>query len=552
MVQPENPILGAKPLSKPPEDKGHAQWLPKLARETYKCFKKKTYEKRLSNGMLSVEPADLLRCPFLVLSRIEKPELVEEWYSREEVIIRSLFKHGVLKLFESGTRRREDVNVLLPLETTVLDYSPSGRRVRLPISRGEVSIKRVSVSGELDLYLPWEGEAILVRYTGSTSSLPRPHHVEEAIIYQWLLAENGYRVERARILYYYKLERLHGEYVVESRLSRSMRFRHELRRRIAERLETLLESEKRPWYKWQCYICQMRDHAREYGFDCPGSRGEVEPAGEPLVRDGDYMVWEDKSLKATLTVYRALIEDNLEKSRWKRGRRRRRALHEVQANVTSITGCPYKFWFTLMIPYTTATLPLKGNVSRGDIIHHGLQFFLEKLRDCPEILEREGIERVRSEVPVEGVYRIRDTLYTVSGRIDLVIEREDYEGNDLVVDIVELKTTPFENLDRYGPSKKYLNQLKVYLDLYRQILASKSEEAKLTGHLVYVEATRETGLRTRSYNQEPPQENYTRQLLEKIHSIAVGGDASVKEYSWECKWCPFKDLCPARREVGQE
>ncbi len=186
-------------------------------------------------------------------------------------------------------------------------------------------------------------------------------------------------------------------------------------------------------------------------------------------------------------------------------------LDETTIYVTDLVSCSHKR--VLRRSYPLLTFKFEPQMLLGDLVHMGLE----------KAVTDRG-EGWKSEVHVERVYNIDGRSYRVVGRIDLV----QYDGEGNPKRVVEIKTA--RQLQDNMPYEHHVLQVKVYLDLL----------GVDEGYLVYVTPDRLVEFRIERGGVDV--EELVRQTVY---------DLAKPRFSWECRYCPFRRICPFAREHGE-
>jgi len=523
--------------------------LVEIARRAKACLKERDLARRralLREGTLVLDDYDLTsRCPVLVLAHLADPSLAWARYDNDEVFLRSLVRQGVLATLKRAQGRRVKIEVPVELEL------PLEKPLQLPrqIFHGDpVEVDKVVVVGSLDAWLPHEREILLVYYRGADTGDPASLHLDRAVLLHLLALENGYDIERVRILYFAGFKELAGEYVVDTRLHRSIQAREIARRALEERVRDLVNLKPAPLYQKQCESCVLNPKAsrvnqgRAYGCPRQGSPA-VEPdnfykkAGVNKHRD----VSRDRTLKLTITI---LAEAKAAGNRPRPLITRRGKYARVTAYPSALAGCPLKFWYFV---YASSILgggsQLSFSAIRGTIVHNGLQtLIMEAARRCPQLLAGHGLDHVSVEEPVENAYRRGPVVYHVSGRVDLLARTRD--GRILVYEV----KTCWEEEDCGEAKKHHAQQARIY----RDILSGEYGDDVET-HLYYVYLgpgkdgkARVSGEDLALGESELSEAKSVDELIDEVHRVGFNADEpTAPRYKWECRFCEYRGLCQA-------
>jgi CRISPR-associated exonuclease Cas4 len=176
--------------------------------------------------------------------------------------------------------------------------------------------------------------------------------------------------------------------------------------------------------------------------------------------------------------------------------------------VTDLASCSHKR--VMRINYPLLSFQFEPQLILGELVHHGLQ----------HILTSSGEGSWQAEVPIEEKLNIDGMEVILKGRADLV----KYDENGVPVTVVEIKTA--RTLPEEAPLEHHVLQLRIYL----QLLKAKQ------GILLYV-----TPERLAEYTVEPSPVDVEQLVRETIY------DMRVPRYEWECRYCPYRKICPFSR-----
>ena len=171
--------------------------------------------------------------------------------------------------------------------------------------------------------------------------------------------------------------------------------------------------------------------------------------------------------------------------------------------VTDLTSCSHKR--LMRIRYPLLSFRFEPSMLLGDLVHTGLQRLLTELDPS-----------WRAEVEVSRVYRLNGVSYELRGRADLVRYRDGVPET-----VVEIKTG--RDLQDNAPREHHVLQLKVYLEL----LGARE------GYLLYVTPDRLVEFRFERGGVDV--EALVRETVE---------DRARPRYDWECRYCPYRRICP--------
>ncbi len=173
--------------------------------------------------------------------------------------------------------------------------------------------------------------------------------------------------------------------------------------------------------------------------------------------------------------------------------------------VTDLASCSHKR--VMRRHYPLLGFRFEPSLLLGDLVHRGLA----------SILSENGGGRWRAEVPVEARVEVDGRVYTLKGRVDLVLYNEQGEPEA----VVEVKTG--RDLPDNAPREHHLLQLKVYMKLL----------GVDRGYLLYV-----TPERVVEHPVEAGDVDVEGLVREAVR------DSARPRYQWECRYCPYRRLCP--------
>ncbi len=180
---------------------------------------------------------------------------------------------------------------------------------------------------------------------------------------------------------------------------------------------------------------------------------------------------------------------------------------ENEYYVTDLVRCPLKREYEVKYPELILRQAYDPVLLMGDIVHMGLESFIEKL-------VKEGYIKGKAYIEVEGNKKLGDIV--IKGRIDAIIERENGERIG-----IEIKSS---RRDIGLPHQHHILQVKIYnwlFDLDKSVL-------------IYLTPDR---------------------IVEYTISERVGEDevmellksTSTPRWDWECQYCIFSILCPKKK-----
>lgn len=470
----------------------------------------------LEKGIALFDYYDLTRCGHRYTLSLDVEGIdreVERYVGNEAILRRRIIGDGFLQLFKDLSDGRRVVG-------------EARYRVELAL-QGFSRVSKTVIEGVFDAYLPLEREAIIVRHTGGRRGDPRPHHIEQAAIAQWLAIESSARVDRVRILYFKGFGRSFEEYIVETKLNTSYTFRRIFRERLIERIKHILSSSG-PLWSWECDLCPHADICNKR-FSTPTTT--------PLLSEGEWSSSRDPMLKGLARLFRMVIDDELSLAEY--AEEKRSALESIpmiRVGVTDLIYCPIRYWLKSLIPYAEISSSLSPHTLRGEVIHRGIARILSHINECIDIAIKMGVDRVDIEEKLSKVLQVGDILVSISGRCDAYIAYSDGR-----VKIVELKTVEREPRE---PQKNHEDQLKIYLNL----LGKPGAE----GEILYIYTDRDGRLGFKPYRISTPlDEKELRDRLETLINVYLGGADLRRFYAEDCRTrCIFSRICPAILSPG--
>ncbi|MET1101500.1 MAG: CRISPR-associated protein Cas4 [Pyrodictiaceae archaeon] len=182
--------------------------------------------------------------------------------------------------------------------------------------------------------------------------------------------------------------------------------------------------------------------------------------------------------------------------------------------VSDLVSCSNKR--VLRALYPLLTFNMEPQTLLGDLVHKGLQHLVTTV-------DKQDNVEWQAEVPIERTYVIDGKSYILKGRADLV----GYEEGSPKF-IVEIKTA--RHFHSTMPLEHHILQLKIYLELFN---VDK-------GILIYV-----TPEKIAEYSVVRGGIDIEKLLRETISNTVH------PRYEWECKYCPFRKLCPYALELQQ-
>ncbi len=175
--------------------------------------------------------------------------------------------------------------------------------------------------------------------------------------------------------------------------------------------------------------------------------------------------------------------------------------------VTDLVSCSMKR--IMRIRYPLLSFRFEPPMILGDLVHAGLEKLL-------------GEHGWRPEVQIEKKVIINGEEYLLKGRADLV--RYAPGSPSHAEEVIEIKTG--RDLPLNEPHEHHVLQLKIYLYL----LAAKR------GYLVYI-----TPERLVEFEIEPEPIDLETLVRETVYN------EKAPRYEWECRYCPYRRICPFAR-----
>ncbi|WP_440059065.1 CRISPR-associated protein Cas4 [Thermogladius sp. 4427co] len=172
--------------------------------------------------------------------------------------------------------------------------------------------------------------------------------------------------------------------------------------------------------------------------------------------------------------------------------------------VTDLVSCHHKFHMRKQYP--ELTISFEPSAIMGNLIHLGLESIVRNHGFIPEYQVEKHIE-------------IGGAIYILKGRVD-AYNPDTRE----VLEIKSVKTFQGE------PYRHHLDQLNIYLNMLN---ASR-------GILLYISHDRIVEFEVKSVHVD---------LEEELKKLVY--DETHPKYTWECRYCPFRKLCPYRREEAE-
>jgi len=508
------------------------------------CLKERDLARRralLDEGVLVLDDYDLTsRCPVLVLAQLARPEIARARYESDEVFLRSLVRRGVLETLRRGQGR--SVRIEVPVELELGEHLDLPREI---FPEGPASVEVVRVVSTIDALLVEEREILLVYYKSPRARELAPPHIDRAVLLHLLALENGYDVERVRIIYLEGLKGLVGEYVVHTRLAESAAARASVLEALAARVRGLVSLDHAPLYPSQCRECVLNPNAagglgEGTGYGCPRRVNPAirpawfyEQAGVEAGRD----IAQDRTLRLTVKV--------LSEARAQRGRPRpliswRGGRASVTLHPSRLAGCPLKLWYSVHAGPASWGEALSLRAVRGDILHSGIEALLaEASRRCPRLLASMGLESIRVEVPVEGVYRRGRVFYRVKGRVDVLAHTSDG-----AVVAYEIKTCWEEDCGKTA-RPHHAQQARIYKDLLEE---EHGGPVEVRIAYIYVGAGGDgKATMTERVHTLGGDVLSVEELIDEAHRVGFeAGKPRAPRYEWECNFCEYRDICQGR------
>jgi CRISPR-associated exonuclease Cas4 len=180
--------------------------------------------------------------------------------------------------------------------------------------------------------------------------------------------------------------------------------------------------------------------------------------------------------------------------------------------VTDLALCSHKR--VMRIRYPLLSFQFDPQLILGDLVHVGIQ----------QLLISNSSGKWKAEVSIEKEFNIDGRRIILKGRADLV-EFSDEGRPVTVVEIKSARTLPSE-----APLEHHVLQLRIYL----QLLGAEQ------GVLLYV-----TPDRLVEYDVDPSPIDIEELVRETIY------DLRVPRYEWECRYCPYRKICPFARRYDK-
>ncbi len=175
--------------------------------------------------------------------------------------------------------------------------------------------------------------------------------------------------------------------------------------------------------------------------------------------------------------------------------------------VSDLVSCPYKRVLRIKYPFLSFEFEPKSLL--GELVHIGIEELVTSM-------QAEEYHWAK-EVEVAKTVIVNNEEYVVKGRIDLVAYVKETSEPKYVVEIKTTRKTVNNPLDHH------VLQLQIYMDII------KAEK----GVLLYVSFDKVTEF---SFNRA------------SINVESLVADLlmlrRVPRYEWECRYCPFKRICP--------
>ncbi|AFK51020.1 CRISPR-associated protein Cas4 [Thermogladius calderae 1633] len=172
--------------------------------------------------------------------------------------------------------------------------------------------------------------------------------------------------------------------------------------------------------------------------------------------------------------------------------------------VTDLVSCHHKFHLRKLYP--ELSLSFEPSAIMGNLIHAGIESIVLQHGFVPEYT-------LEKHVIVGG------SVYVLKGRVDAYnIETRE------VLEIKSVKTFQGEPYDHH------VHQLNMYLNLLNSP----------RGYLLYVSPDRIVEYVVEPFHVDI-EEEVARLLMDEKHPM----------YPWECRYCPYRKICPYRRPEGE-
>lgn len=488
--------------------------LEDIIKYVLRCYTKKELNEKINtwkNNEVIFNIYDVTRCGYRYKLSINDPTLVIDNIGKEDVLRRYIVNYGIVN---SIAKAYEDAEM-----DKILTY------------RFQIDGRNVVLVGIYDIFLPREEEVVLVRHVKELKDgKPKKHHVEQALILQWLAYKNKVLVT-PRILYYIGFGKEFREFVIETAIAHSNSFANEFEERLKERIKLVLDSEG-PFYSWECGVCPYKDI-------CSKQNKEVKKIND-IVSEGEWLWYEDLLLTRTMKFIKKLIEKDIEYAEFSE-RDSGDSVISLRINVTKLTRCPIEFWFSKLVPYTTILSNLKKRVLRGNIIHNGIAYIVSRFNEVKQFCGEElnlCIQEVEVEKKLSKKFSLGRYSIEINGRADIVLTYRDTDTKNIVI---EVKTAEDTRVKPY-----HEEQLKIYLNMLKNSV----------GRLVYVVEVRDVNKKKRlEFNDiainKPVDDSYIENKVIDIINARRGLIDISRIPKSLCEICEFRDLCHVKTLVNQ-
>ncbi len=182
--------------------------------------------------------------------------------------------------------------------------------------------------------------------------------------------------------------------------------------------------------------------------------------------------------------------------------------------VTDLVSCSHKR--VMRRSYPLLSFRFEPSLVIGDLVHYGLEKLLQDAGGGGGVWE--------AERPVEKRFNIDGVEYVLKGRVDLLYV---VDGAPRVV--VEVKT------GRDLPGNEPLEHHKLQVQVYMEMLGVGE------GYLLYITPERVV---------EHPVERANLDLEAMVRDVVY--NRVRPRYQWECRYCPYRRLCPYALSVSRE
>jgi len=230
------------------------------------------------------------------------------------------------------------------------------------------------------------------------------------------------------------------------------------------------------------------------------------------------------------------VEENLDRLKRKK---------QTDIWVTDLVKCRYKRELEMRMPHVSAIDGMRGNLVLGKLAHIGL---------------RGTADTIVTEIPLEMAVDVGGERYRVVGQVDALV------GKSGVAEIWELKTG--SDVKDIEGSSHHVVQVWVY---YLMVEALRRGEAGFAEDAVFLEIEKERVMDMLGGSLEPyivyvtkgrvlvvpVRRERVERAVREIYGVTAGCDgvadivaawlnSKVPLMSWECNYCPYRELCPYR------